>query len=353
MNDWTKPVRQPYTGREIPAFLHGVITPMFTPCTPEHTLDEKGIRSYTDYLINMGSITTLFPRCGLGKMYQFTYDDVKNMIDWVIEAADGRAPVMPGTTGIWNKDKDRTAKPDPADFTREAIELSQYAQQKGATAVVQVMPEAVTPKDGVSLEDTIFTYFKTVAAEIDLPIIIYRPPGLSMDYEITPPLLNRMLNEIPNLAGMKYSTQEIVTIMRLAMAIPEGNNFGIISGDELAFLFTMPLGAVGVIGQGCNTNPEILRAVYDRMMAKDVEGATEAAKDSVRAVDVCNTIGGGPQKDEYNVDAPLSGLMYAARKGAGVQPFTLGDSKDISKARMDDYERDMDALRKPYLDAMK
>ena len=68
MDAWTTPVTQPFSGQQIPAFLHGVITPMFTPCDADGSLDEAGIRSYTDYLIGMGSITTLFPRCGLGKM---------------------------------------------------------------------------------------------------------------------------------------------------------------------------------------------------------------------------------------------------------------------------------------------
>ena len=345
MTDWTKLIRQPFCGRDIPAYLHGVIVPMFTPCNADYSLDEAGIRSYTDYLINLDAVTTLFPRCGLGRMYAFSYDETKQLIDIVLDEAAGRKPVMPGTTGMWNKDPKN--KPDPKVFTRQSIELSQYAQERGATAVVLVMPEALPMVDGVDIEDTMFDYFKAVAAEIDLPIVIYRPPGLSMDYEITPRLLSRLLT-IPQIAGMKYSTDRVATLMGLAMAIPDDSNFGLIAGDELAYYFVIPIGASGVIGQGCDTNPEVLRAIYDCMIGGDLPGATEAAKDAMRAGWACDGNPNDKSPEGYNVDAALSGLMYAARKGAKVQPYTKGPSRPISKERMDVFEREMDALRAKY-----
>ena len=345
MNDWLKPIKQPYSGQDIPAFLHGVIVPMFTPCNADYSLDETGIRSYTDYLIDLDAITTLFPRCGLGRMYAFSYEETKQYIDIILDQTAGRKPVMPGTTGMWDKNPDK--KPDPAVFTRQSIELSQYAQERGATAAVLVMPEALRKEDGVDLEDTIFNYYKTVAAEIDLPIFVYRPPGLNMDYEITPRLLSRLLT-IPQMIGMKYSTDSVCTFTNLAMAIPEGNNFALIAGDELAYFFVMPLGVSGVIGQGCDTNPEVLRAIYDRMMVNDISGATEAAKDAMRAAWACDGDPNVKSPEGYNVDAALSGLMYAARKGAKVQPYTKGPSRPISEERMDVFEREMDALRAKY-----
>ncbi len=39
---------------------------MYTPATSDGGLDEGGIRTYTDWLIETETITTLFPRSGLG-----------------------------------------------------------------------------------------------------------------------------------------------------------------------------------------------------------------------------------------------------------------------------------------------
>ena len=340
MSKWTTPVTQPFSGQQIPAFLHGVITPMFTPCRPDGSLDEAAIRSYTDYLIDMGSITALFPRCGLGRMYAFDYDEVKQIIDIVVDQAADRMPVMPGTSGVY--DGNPAHRPDPDVFIRQGIELSQHAQKCGAAAVVLVLPAALAPVEGVPLEDTICEYFAAIGAEIDLPIVMYQAPGLPEEYLMTPSLLQRLLT-LPNVAGMKYSSGEMVRMARLAMAA-EGTNFAFIAGDEIGYLFAITLGASGVIGQGCNTNPEILRAVYDRMWEKDIVGAREALYDSYRAIEVAE-----------GTDCVISGLLYAARKGAHVQGYTKrhgspygGSGGSVSEERMDRYEREMDALRAKY-----
>ena len=340
--DWTKPIAQPITGQQIPEFLHGVITPMFTPCNPDNTIDEPGVRAWVDYLIGTGAITTLFPRCGLGRMYTFSYDEVKQIIDVMLDHAGDRIPVMPGTMGEWHDDASN--RPDPAIFTRQSIEISQYAQEKGAVAVVLVLPSAIAAVEGVPLEDTIVDYFQAVASEVDVPIVIYQAPGLDPAYNMTPSLLTRLL-EISNIAGMKFSSGEIVKLSRLAMAA-EGSNFAFIAGDELAFLYAMTIGASGVIGQGCDMNPETLRAVYDRMTTGDINGAREAQLDSVRAIDITQ-----------GLDTPVAGFMYAARKGVEVQPYTKSTKKatygeaagaSISEEQIARFEREMDALRAKY-----
>jgi 4-hydroxy-tetrahydrodipicolinate synthase len=341
-SDWMKPVVQPYTGKQIPAFLHGVITPMFTPTDAQGEIDEPGVRAWTDYLINTGAVTTLFPRCGLGRMYDFSYDDVKQLTDIVIDHAGDRIPVMPGTMGEWHNNV--AQRPEAAVFTRQSIELSQNAQKKGAVAIVLVLPTAIAADPGEVLEDVIFDYFKAVANEIDMPIVIYQPPGLDPNYQMTPSLLTRLLT-LPNIAGMKFSSGEIVRLGRLAM-VAEGSNFAFIAGDELAFLYAMTIGASGVIGQGCGLNPETLRAVYDRMMVRDIEGARDAQFDSVRAIDVAE-----------GLDIPIAGLSYAQRKGVKVQPFTkmtekplYGDTagSPIPEETMDRVERGLDELRARY-----
>jgi len=340
-NDWRTPIVQPYTGRRTPAFLHGVIAPMFTPCHPDHTLDEAGIRSWTDYLVGTGAVTTLFPRCGLGRMYAFAYDEVKRIIDVVIDQAADRVPVMPGTMGVWGRDPAR--RPDPAAFTRQSIELSQYAEKKGATAVVLVLPAALPPQEGVPLEETIFAYFRAVASEISLPIVMYQPPGLPEEYGMTPSLLRRLLS-VRTIAGMKYSTGNMVAFTRLAM-VAEDADFAFIAGDEAAFFFAITLGATAVIGQGCDINPETLRAVYDRMMAQDIVGAREAHYDSIRALEAAE-----------GIDCVIAGLTYAARKGAKVQPYTkvagspyrAPADRTIPQDRMDTFEAVIDTLRARY-----
>ena len=331
MPDWTAPVVHPLTGRKSPAFLHGVIAPMFTPCNADHTLDEQGIRAYTDALIETGAITTLFPRSGLGRMYAFQFDEITRFVDIVTDQAAGRLPVMPGCGGVFSgRSRERT---DPALYTRQSIELCQHAQAGGSVAVVLVVPYAVMSRENE--DDAAFEYYRTVAAEVDLPVVVYQPPAGRRQYRVEPPLLSRLLT-IPNVVGMKYTTDRMEVWTKLAAAI-DGADFALIAGDELAFAAAFMLGATGVIGQGASNNPEILRAVYERLMASDFSGAGRALKDASRAMDITD-----------DMDPVIAGLSYLAHKGKAIQPFTKTEAAPVAPERLETFVREMDALRRRY-----
>ncbi len=327
-------IRQPFSGQDIPRYLHGTIAPMATPCTTDGALDEAGVRAYVDFLIDDLKVDTLFPRGGVGKMYGFSYEQVERLTKTVVDHAGDRAPVVVGTCGMYSGDP--AERPAPAIYTRQSIELSQLAQKVGAAAAVLALPMALRAEEGKPLADTICEYYETVAAELDIPIILYQPGGTEQAYRLTPPTLERLL-QIPNVVGVKISSGNMVVFGRLAV-VAKGTNFAFIAGDERAFIYTMMIGATGVIGRGCNTHAEILRAVYDRMMAKDYDGARKAAWDSVLALEPSN-----------GVDSAIWSLGYAARKGTRVLPHTVVPTRAIPNERLDESERALDSIREPYL----
>ncbi len=338
MKDYER-VKHPYTGRMIPKLFTGVVTPLFTPCNPDMSLSQKGIAAIVRWLKGTGAVTTIFARSGVGGMYTFSYDDVKEMIDIVTSEAAGDIFVMPGTSGMY----DRTgAKPDPERYTSETIELSLYAQEKGADAVVIVMPMALSKEEGLPIEETIFRYFERVHNEIGLPMAIYNPPGLEVEYRITPELLSRLLG-LERIWGLKYSTTDMGVFTGLAVA-SEGTDFGIIAGAEHAYLYVMVCGGLGVIGQGCGINPQILRAVFDRFMEGDIGGARQAQFDVLRALNACS-----------GIPSALAGIYYFRSKGLdvplnarNVQGYDEGSERRISEGRVREMVEAIDSLVSKY-----
>ena len=325
--DWKAPVVHPLTGARTPRYLHGVIVPMFTPCNSDHTLDETAIRAYTDVLIESGAISGLFLRGGLGKMFEFEFDEVKRLIDVVADQAAGRVPVMAGCAGIYNGTLDR------ATYIRQSIELCRHAQDRDAIAVVLLVPSELVKSRGD--DDTAFEYFRDVASETDMPILIYQPPPYRRTYRIGPRLLERLM-AIPNIVGLKYSTDRMNPLTLIAEVV-EGSDFALIAGDERAFSALFMLGGTGVIGQGASNNPEILKAVYERLMASDYAGASRAAMDASRAVSITD-----------GLNAVAAGLNYLAYKGKPIQPFTKAGIEPVSSERLERFVRQMDELRSRY-----
>ena len=310
----------------VPEFLTGVIAPMFTPCNEDGSLDPKGGSEFARFLLDLGVVTTIFPRSGLGKMYTFKKDEVKQIIDVAIDTLAGQIGVIPGTAGTW--DKNPREKPDPDRYTEETIELSLYAKEKGANGVVVVIPEALPEEPRATLHDRMCEYYQKVARAVHLPIVIYHPGGISGPYRMTPELFKNLIR-IDGIVGMKYSITDMDKFAGVARFAPE--DFALIAGAESVFLPALALGAVGVIGQGCCVCPQILRAVYNHYGQGEIELARKAqfaVNDLLKA--------------SAGMDVAVFGKMYATRKGYGVGPYPRATERVVTEDQYKTYATVLD-----------
>ncbi|MCP4641939.1 MAG: dihydrodipicolinate synthase family protein, partial [bacterium] len=236
------------------------------------SFNETGQRSFLDFLVERDGISAYFVRCGMGQMYTFSYDDVKAMAQTACGHLKDKAPVLVGTSGVW--DRDRNKLPDKAQYVREACELGQYAQSVGAAGVVFTIPECIAPEGDETPLDVVLKYFETISGAVSCPVFIYQPPGTDEDYCVTVDVI-RKLADMPNLTAIKMSTTDAYYVHDMVYAVRD-KDFAIISGAETAFLAGVASGTKACIGQGCTVNPQIINAIQDRFEAGDLEGAREA-----------------------------------------------------------------------------
>jgi len=256
----------------IPKFVRGSIAPVFTAFHEDGRLDDDGQRSILSWLAGTKAVSAFFVRSGMGQMFSFSYDDVRQIAKTACELHAGNVPVLIGCAGIW--DRNREKYPDPEVYMRQAIELSEYAEGLGADGVVHTIPEAIQPGPRETVEDVIMRYFETICAAVKLPVFIYQSPGTDERYILTIDLVRR-LADIPNIAGMKASTNDAHYIFNITHAVQD-KDFAFISGAETAFLAGLISGSRAVIGQGASVNPCILNAIQTRYEKGDVAGACEA-----------------------------------------------------------------------------
>lgn len=319
---------------EPPDFLRGVIAPMLTPCRPDGSLDLPGVKRQAKWLAERRCVRTLFARSGMGRMFAFTMDETRRYAETVKEAVGERMGMLLGAGGEW-LEKERGERPDPERYTAQAVELTRFAQELGVDGAVHVLPQALAPRRGEPVEETIFRYYQTVHNATNLPLVVYQPGGLAAEYRMTPALLRRLL-ALPRIAGMKVSTQEEAVFAPLAQVV-RGTGFALICGHEGHYLRGLEQGAVGVIGQGCVAYPEILAAVQQRFAQGDPAGAARAMADvdcALRATEGLN--------------AAVAIKQYLRRKGAEMMPYDRSGTEPHSNDVMDLLEERLDALREPY-----
>ena len=122
------------------------------------------------------------------------------MVEWCVEQAKGRVPVVAGAG---------------SNSTKEAIELAQHAEKAGADAVL-----VVTPYYNKPTQEGLYQHFKAINDAIGIPIIIYNiPPRSVIDMSVD---TMKRLFELKNIAGVKDATANVVRVSQQRAAMGAG-----------------------------------------------------------------------------------------------------------------------------------
>ena len=133
----------------------GSNTALITPFR-NGAVDEKALAEIVDWQIREGT-HGLVPVGTTGESPTLDYDEHKKVIEITIEVAAGRVPVIAGTG---------------SNSTAEAIELSLHAEKAGASGLL-----IVTPYYNKPTQEGLFQHFKTIAGQVDIPLVLYNVPG--------------------------------------------------------------------------------------------------------------------------------------------------------------------------------
>ena len=147
--------------------------------------------------------------------------------------------------------------------TEHAVCLSQAAQALGVDGLLVVSPyyNKATPEG-------LFAHYSAIAAAVQLPCILYNVPsrtGVDIPVEVY-----RSLSRIPNIAGVKEASSDIVKVARILCECP---GFPVWSGNDDQIVPVMALGGSGVISVLSNVAPEKTKAMADAALDGDFDTA--------------------------------------------------------------------------------
>ena len=217
--------------------FHGAIVATVTPFR-NGKVDAAGLRRLVEFQIRNG--TDGIVPCGTtGESATLAYEEHERVIDLVVEAADGRVPVIAGTG---------------SNNTKEAIVLTRYARKAGADAAL-----VITPYYNKPTQKGLVAHFTAVAEAADIPIILYNVPGrtgVNMAAETV-----ARLTEVKNIVGVKEASGNLAQICDILQMTPK--TFCVLSGDDGLYFPMLALGAKGVISVVSNVAPKEMADLYD------------------------------------------------------------------------------------------
>jgi 4-hydroxy-tetrahydrodipicolinate synthase len=211
--------------------FRGSFTALVTPFK-NGSIDQKAFRDLVDWQIAEGT-NGLVPVGTTGECPTLTHDEHKNVVEWCVDQARGRVPVVAGAG---------------SNSTNEAVELARHAEVAGAAAVL-----VVTPYYNKPTQEGLYAHFKAINDAIGIPILIYNIPSRSV-IDILVETMKR-LYELKNIAGVKDATANMTRVSQQRAAL--GEDFNQLSGEDITALGFMAHGGHGCISVTSNVAPRL------------------------------------------------------------------------------------------------
>lgn len=122
--------------------------------------------------------------------------------------------------------------------TKKTIYNAKLAKDAGVDGLLIVTPYYNKPN-----QESLYSHFKKIATEVDLPIMLYNVPGRT-GCNMLPETVKK-LSKIDNIVALKEASGNITQISEIIKNTPE--DFKIYSGDDISFLPSMSVGTYGVV----------------------------------------------------------------------------------------------------------
>lgn len=187
----------------------------------------------------------------LGEASTLEPDEKETLIKTSLAIANGKIPVVMNVA---------------EQSTKDAIAMAQQAERAGADGLMVLPPMRYRATDFETV-----TYFKAIANNTSLPIMLYNNP---VDYkiEVTLDMLEDLL-ECSNIQAIKESTRDITNIIRLQNRF--GDRVKVFTGVDTLGLESLAIGADGwVAGLVCAFPAETV-AIYELVKAGRINEALE------------------------------------------------------------------------------
>ncbi|MCZ6681103.1 MAG: 4-hydroxy-tetrahydrodipicolinate synthase [Candidatus Poribacteria bacterium] len=265
--------------------FEGSYVAIVTPFKDDESLDAVKLKELIEFQITEG-IHGIVPCGTTGESPTLSHEEHDRVVDLTIETVNGRVPVIAGAG---------------SNSTAEALRLTKHAKAAGADGALVITPYYNKPS-----QNGLYAHFMKVADAVDIPIIIYNVPGRT-GTDILPDTLARVA-EHPNIVGLKEATGDLKRASQVMQAC--GEDFIMLSGDDVNTLPILSVGGRGVISVVANVAPADIAATCNAFKAGNIELARKLHYKTLSlAVDLFIETNPIPVKTALKLMGKLNGVM--------------------------------------------
>lgn len=230
---------------------HGVIVPMVTPIAPDGDLDEPAVRHIVDHMV-AGGVHGMFVLGTTGENTSVPAAMRERLVAATVAHVGECARVYAGIS---------------SNCLADSVAAARAYARLGVDAVVAHLPTYYA----LDAEEQ-FAYFSALADRIELPLLLYDIP-VTVHMTIPIEVVER-LSRHPNVVGIKDSGGDVAHLTMLFKRLGDAKpDFAILVGSSVLAAQGLTLGADGIVPSQGNLVPALCRALFDRAVEGDQDGA--------------------------------------------------------------------------------
>jgi 4-hydroxy-tetrahydrodipicolinate synthase len=267
--------------------LHGVFPYVVSPLHPAGEVNAPVLARLCDDLIRAG-VHGLTPLGSTGEFAYLGWNQRRRVVEVVLEAAQGRVPVVAGV-----------ASTTIADAVFQAREL----ERLGCNGILAIL-EAYFPVT----DEGVFAYFKAIAEAVSIPVVLYTNPNFQRA-DLSLPVIDR-LSRIPNVKYIKdasFNTGRLLSIINRV-----AGRLQVFAASSHIPACVMLIGGVGWMAGPACVAPRQSVELYELCRKGDWAAAMEkqrplwALNQAFAKYNLAACIKGGLELQGYAVGPPLA-----------------------------------------------
>jgi 4-hydroxy-2-oxoglutarate aldolase len=252
--------------------LHGIIPPIATPFDHRGDLYKVKVQHNVEKWNRTGLLG--YCVCGsTGESVFLTTEEKIQMWEWVAEYADSSKLLIAGT-GV--------------ESVRETVALTNKAAEIGYKAAMVRTPHYY--KSLVNRNDAQMLYFRAVADQAKIPLVIYNWPqttGVDISAEAV-----ACLSEHPNIIALKESSGNMEKIIQVIETVKPG--FQVLTGSAPTLAPSLAVGCVGGLLAFSNAAPYAAISIWEAHRSREFAAAMDWQHRILRAAQLVTTKYGIP-----------------------------------------------------------
>ncbi|MBN2273148.1 MAG: dihydrodipicolinate synthase family protein [Bacteroidales bacterium] len=227
----------------------GVIVPMITPLSSDYSIDRTAValimKTFTKNQCSAFVLGTT------GESVSVAEKDKTILVESTVREAGHKIKVYAGISG---------------NCLQESISNANHYASLGADAVVAHLPFYYPMNDS-----NMIRYFKTIADNIQCPLILYNNP-ITVKWSIPLEIIEE-LSYHPNIAGVKDSERGLERLDRSLALWSNRDDFSFLLGWTAQSAYALGKRCDGIVPSTANLTPQLYHDLYQSAVAGDAEKA--------------------------------------------------------------------------------